>query len=401
MFSNCIALLLSSLTGGNVLSVSPTGPYTQIQDAVDAANDGDLVLVQSGTYGSFTVQGMSLTVVADTNATVTLQGGVSVLDLAAGQTVALIGLHALGDSIWPFTMPSGLHAEQNLGSLRCERCQFFAQVDGADAALIQSSSDVSLVGCQLTGSISTAENTYGNSAARVEGSTVTFFDSTLHGGDGWDSTTQIQPSGNGGEALHAENSTIFSSGSAFFGGNGGAGVFFPIVEILAPEPGFGGPGIELVSGSLMRSLDSTVHGGAFGDPFYPWPAPDVIGSTYTTLTGARRTMTSANPVRELTPLAFTFHGAASESVYLLVGKDTGVQWDPTRNANFLIAPPSYRSLHVGTTDVNGNLIVQLPLGDLGSGVQSDMFYLQPLFVGASGAQQLGTPISLAALDQAY
>jgi hypothetical protein len=56
---------------------------------------------------------------------------------------------------------------------------------------------------------------------------------------------------------------------------------------------------------------------------------------------------------------------------------------------------------VGTTNGFGDLSVNLPLSDLGAGVQFDMFYLQPLFVGSGGAQQLGTPITLAALDQAF
>ena len=43
------ALLFAPLTAGVVLEVSPTGPYTQIQAAVNAANDGDLVLVHAGT----------------------------------------------------------------------------------------------------------------------------------------------------------------------------------------------------------------------------------------------------------------------------------------------------------------------------------------------------------------
>ena len=83
-----------------------------------------------------------------------------------------------------------------------------------------------------------------------------------------------------------------------------------------------------------------------------------------------------------------------------MGLETGLQWDPAHEANFLLASP-FRTLPVGTTNGSGDLTISLPLSDLGSGVQSDMFYLQPLFVGPGGAQQLGTPITLAALDQAF
>ena len=399
MFPPCVALLLSSLVGGNVLVVSPTGTYTQIQDAVNAANDGDLVLVHTGTYDSFTVQAMSLTVVADTGAAVTLQGGVTVSDLASGQRVCLIGLHALGENVWPSTMPNGLLAQQNLGSLRCERCDFSAQMDGVDAVLIQSSSDVSFVGCQLTGGEGPSEF-YGGAGARLEDSMATFFDCTLHGGEGWTSDTPILPGGNGGEGLNASGCTIFSSGSSFTGGNGGFGQEYYLIEITIPEPGYGGAGIDLAGGSLMSALDCLAQGGAFGDPIPPWSAPAVVGDTFTTLSGTKRTMTSANPVRELTNLSFALHGAGNQSVYLLVGTETALQWDPIRKANFLLARP-FRTLPVGATNGAGNLSVTLPLSDLGSGVQSEMFYVQPLFVSTGGAQQLGTPITLAALDQAF
>jgi len=389
------ALLFAPLTAGVVLEVSPTGPFTQIEAAVNAANDGDLVLVHGGTYTSFTVQSKSLTVVADTAAIVNLQGGVRVLDLAAGQTVCLIGLHAFDDPD-PFPpFPWGLRAESNLGRVRCEHCEFVGSWDGNDGVSIESCADVSFVACQLRGS---AGVSVGGAGARAIGSTLTFFDCSVRGGDGTVSDSNSIPSGGGGQGLHAENCTIFSSNAGFLGGAGGFGY---VSQLFAPAPGAGGAGVELVPGCQMRLLDTALDGGEFGDPDYPdADAPNTIGGTFTQLSGTKRTMTVPNPVRELTPLSFSFHGAPGENVYLLVGLEPGLQWDPAHEANFLLASP-FRRLPVGTTNGSGDLGVSLPLSDLGAGVQFDMFYLQPVFVGPGGAQQLGTPITLAALDQSF
>ena len=397
MSAALLLLLLAPAGSAEIRVVSPSGPYMQIQTAVDAANDGDLVLVHSGTYDSFAVQAKSLTVCADTSAIVHLQGGVSVLDLTTGQTVCIIGLHAFGDPDAFPLMPWGLHAAGNLGSVRCDRCEFVASWADTDAALVESSTDVSFVACQLRG----AEGVdVGGSGTRAEGSTLTFFDCTVQGGAGLPSNSSLFEGGNGGAGLHAETSTIFSSGSSFRGGDGGYGSFYPF-GITAPGPGEGGAGVELAPGCLMRFLDSLMDGGEFGDPDYPdWDAPNAVGGTFTALSGTKRTMFVLNPARELTSLNFSLHGAASEGVYLLVGKQTGVQWDPARQANSLVGSP-FRTLFVGTTNPSGNLTANLVLYDLGAGVQFDMFYLQPLFVGPSGAQQLGTPITLAALDQAF
>jgi hypothetical protein len=308
------ALLVAPLTAGVVLEVSPTGPYTQIQAAVTAANDGDLVLVHGGNYTSFTVQAKSLTVVADTGAIVNLQGGVSVLGLAAGQTVCIIGLHAYGDPDYLSLMPSGFLAQGNLGRVRCERCQLSAQLTDTDAARIESSSDVSFVACQMLGG---AGYGLGGAGVRAADSTLTFFDSTVHGGNGI-SFGGLADGGSGGEGLAAGSSTIFSSGSSFIGGNGGSASF---VGIITPDPGYGGAGADLASGSLMRHIQSGFVGGLDGD--FAASAPPTIGGTFALIPGTLRSMTGANPVRELTPLGFTFHGAPGENVYLLVGLEPG------------------------------------------------------------------------------
>jgi len=398
-------LLLAPLASADVRVVSPAGPYTQIQPAINAANDGDLVLVKPGTYVGFQVQAKALAIVGDSLALVPVIGTVSVTDLAAGQTVSLIGLNVTGLAAASASSHFGLYSNNNLGSLRCQRCTFtgasptLVPSNGFDGVRIENSSDVSLAGCTARGGDCTEASpspylmTVGGCGVRCLTSTLTFFDCAIEGGWGEEAISYV--SGSGGAGLQATDGTIFGSNSTIRGGQGGYGDF-------SPGPGYGGAGAD-VSGSMMRALGCTLVGGLDGDYEETGQSgPAFVGGTYDFLPGTPRTLSVApDRLRELHSLGLTFHGAPGEQVYLLVGLETAVQWDPLRLANYLIAPPQYRTLLLGTTNASGDLIRSLPFGDLGGTTQSQVYFLQPLFSGAGGAQQLGTPVTLAVLDQAF
>ena len=66
-----LASLVSTSHAG-VITVGPTGAHTAIQPAVDAALDGDTILVAPGTYAPFTVDGKRLQILtSSTTVTVT------------------------------------------------------------------------------------------------------------------------------------------------------------------------------------------------------------------------------------------------------------------------------------------------------------------------------------------
>ena len=402
--------LLAPLASADVRVVSPQGPFTQIQAAVDAANDGDLVLVKPGSsYVGFHVQAKSLSIVGDAGLTgVTVLGTVIVSDLAAAQIVSLTGLFVHGGAVAGVNVHFGLYSSNNLGSVRCQGCTFWSDAptaipaNGYDGVRIESSSDVSLTACNIRGSGSNAEPgipfiyTVGGAGLDCSSSTLTLCDSTIYGG--WGGFSFSFQSGDGGPGLGSTNSTIFSSNCTIDGGWGGDG------WTTGPSPGQGGAGIFINPywTSTVRVLDCALAGGPNGDyESTGQTAPAYVG-VLVFVSGTARTLAVAqNPLRELNAVSLSFHGAPGEQVYLLVGLETAVQWDATRLANFLIAPPQYRMLFVGTTNATGDLGISLPFSDLGGTTQSRMYYLQPLFSGAGGAQQLGTPITLAVLDQAF
>ena len=81
LFLLALALILlapAAAAQGNVILVDDDGgsSFTVLQDAVDAALEGDTILVKSGTYTRLVIDGKSVSVVADADAKVLIPGTV-------------------------------------------------------------------------------------------------------------------------------------------------------------------------------------------------------------------------------------------------------------------------------------------------------------------------------------
>ena len=79
-FVGClISVLLTAPVVADVHVVDATGgpgsDFTSIQAAVNAAADDDVVLIRTGSYVAFTIDNVSLSVLADSGSTVSIVGG--------------------------------------------------------------------------------------------------------------------------------------------------------------------------------------------------------------------------------------------------------------------------------------------------------------------------------------
>src|SRR5690606_35628687 len=109
-----------------------SGGHTTIQAAVDAASDGDVVLVRPGTYGALDIQAKGIAVLADpgpSGARPRVER-VAVWSIAAAQRVTLRGLE-IRQTPGFFAPPEALSVAGCSGELVVEDCEVFGGKDHA------------------------------------------------------------------------------------------------------------------------------------------------------------------------------------------------------------------------------------------------------------------------------
>lgn len=415
-------VLLAAPAPAGVLLVDPVGGpglHTSIQSAVDAAQDGDVVLVKSGTYPGFLVNAKSVQVVGDAGASVTLTSGVRVRSLPAGGLVLLANLAgtALPDT---GNFVHGLGCYDNQGTLRVEGCSFtgatsvsplLARHDGGDGARVELSPRVSFRDCTLTGGGGYAgwDPDMGTSGAGlyVDGSSVAVHQSQLHGGDGQDNVYGQPDAAHGGDGGRALNSTLFLAASTLQGGSGGDGT--SVYFVLYALGGNGGDGLEL-SGSTTRLLGSGTTQGAGGTG---WPPGGGAGGSpglarrgaaaqFIDLVGSARQAVIPTPVRESTNPQLEFFGQPGEHVFLLLSRDPAFQFRPVWNGMLFVQPSVPRPmLLLGELDLGGSLVTRVPLGNFAPALGSTTLFLQPLFENGLGQRALGPGSTMVVLDAAF
>ena len=408
---------------GNVLTVGGTGgDFSDIQSAVTAAADGDVILVRSGTYPGFAIGDRSLSVVADSAATVVLTSQVAIQGVSSGKKIVLAGLSvqslAAGNDAF-------LYLNGNAGSVRVQSCDFGrSDMRHGYAVYDQVSSDVAFVDCTLQG----ADGYYadgsgfhyggghGWTALWVVGGQVALYDCDVDGGLGEDGEDQLGISGGAGGfgCFLQEGAFLFSSGTTFRGAHGGDGSSaFACTDDPAGDGGDGGDGIGSLGGVHVALLDCTTVAGAAGaggtDTCGPGGSPGLAGSaidlgassTLDQLPGSARRLVMPTPVRESTPIALTLTGVPGEVVYLTMWTDTRFLYSPAMSGTLLEKAPLIRRVRLGVIPATGTLIKNVALPDLGPGVQGKTYFFQAYFLGPANAVTLGSPAFVVELDSAF
>ena len=240
------------------------GAFTDVQPAIDAAADGDVVLIANGTYGGFTIDGKGVHVMADSGTLPLIKGPMIVRNVAANQSVALHGLiHEIYVPLFQFpsltpvgpildidnclgvvhvqdcdlsstdtlyNSPAGLRAT-NVAELVIESC-VINSLDGSSLndsqnlyAVDLQDSNAYIYGCTLVGTrgvytedeggvFPVLDDLVGSPALLIRGGTALIVDSQLTGGSGstgFTNTTAVTvgfgclAKGAGGPAIRLDN----------------------------------------------------------------------------------------------------------------------------------------------------------------------------------------------------
>lgn len=436
----CVLSTSSRARAQHVLVVDSSGPYTQIQPAVDAAIDGDTILVKSGTYPGFTISDKSLSVVGDSGAHVYVQTRVSVVALSSTKYSVLAGL-ILAPT--PGSQPSDLPAlalQDDAGSVRIEACmirgspQTTPHTAGSPGALLSNCSDVGFSACTILGGHGgpgpspDLAGGQGGIAVGAQSSRVAMYDCTLGGGDGGHGFEGggYNDSGDGGRGgagyVFVDDGFAFASGTHFQGGNGGdggdgSGTCMP--GYIGGDGGPGGHGIRVL-GSAPPShgvalLDDTPVGGSGGTGgngiSTDWcitagrsgPSGSAIVSPSDVVdhvSGAARTFSTPAVVRENLPFAIEFHGRPGDVVWVYLGQGPAFDYNvPFHGVNLTTIPPIARPLRLGVIPSSGALTLQRSMPDFG--VPSRTRFMQAVFKAPSGSRWLAGPATLVVLDSIF
>lgn len=113
LMSAVLAALASA--GVDVLGKPQLGTFATIQEAIDAASEGDVLIVEDGIYPGFTITNKSLCVIGATGALVEVQGTCTIRNLGVRRRASLVGVSATAFQNANGVARPGLELLDNLG----------------------------------------------------------------------------------------------------------------------------------------------------------------------------------------------------------------------------------------------------------------------------------------------
>lgn len=413
-FSVALAVCYSTALAGNTLVVDKSGgsAFTEIQPAVNAAQEGDTIFVRigGGDYAPAVIDGKGLHLVAESTALAVIAGsgaqpiGLQVINLPAGSTV--IVTHFLVRGASP-TQPA-LRVDGNQGSVRFEACHFMGKNGtnyggpSGDAASVANSVDVSFSYGHFFGGagrsdpgFASYDGGHGGEGMEVRNSTLALYACEIGGGSGGDGVF----GGAGGDGLRVvgpQPSFVFAAHDNWFrGGNGG-----DAIDLFENAPGSGGDGLVHAAGSTVYSLANLFFAGQKGQCL---PVQCYGGSPGVPVTGGGQFVQIPGPSRRLDPLGvvldgndlpFALHGQPGDQVVLLVSQSPGFSLNLAWNGVHLLSP-FVRRMVLGT--LPGNFSLPLPESMVAPG-KAKRLIVQPVFVGSDGSVTLGNAQNLIVFD---
>ena len=414
-------LLAGTVSAGNVLVVDWQGPgFTHIQHAVDAAQNGDTIIVRNGTYPEFWLVNRELAVVAAPGHTVIIDGSVEVRFLASDRDVLLSGLTIVGEQGVQAWSGVGLRLKNNVGAVRVQDCVVLGTstylIAGARSGVtVENCTNVAFTRCTITGSDGTHWSWGGGHGLESSGSAVSLDDCLITGGVGGSSYNawncmDCSPAGGG----VVTDSFLFGSGSRFEGGEGGT---TDTMGCCFTTGCVGGTGLTVQTpGGDVVLLASTLLGGlgGYGDCCgisceLDGPNGGTISGLAQILPGIARGMILPAVVRDPSAVPVTVEGLPGEMVSVRVSRNTEFDYHPSLQGVQLTDLGAL--IELGTIPPSGALTTTLdfqthqargPRGAIRLGevqvTRSTIYHVQVLRHPSSSPDQLGSARSIVVLD---
>jgi hypothetical protein len=431
--ASCALLTLSREPLADVIVVDDSGgaDFTQIQPAIDAALDGDTILVKPGNYPSFTINAKALTVIGEAGALPSVNATVLIANVAEGQVVSLARLTVKGVSTGLAAQGAkALRVLNCAGPVRAVQCEFLGRngqlvpmtppgvgvhVDGAhdfaiSGSTVKGGAGISDHGCLFD------TTTAGLSGLWIEGEgSVAAYECIIdggHGGNGGDTT------GAGGAGILTTPSSagalpfVFAGRSNIHGGGGGN------TDCMYGCPSDGGPGFHLVDAAhpepdaIGWALDLMIGGGAAGviqSKTWVSCGPAFEGPAYSDLLpfqfqAASLGFSMPAIAREGDFVTVTFTGPPGAHVFvndrLTTTFEAVASWRGVSLAQFPPDGAPMREIKWGVIPSSGELKRTYHVPQLPPGEEAQTRFLQAYRVGANGIT-LGSFRTLTILDSAF
>lgn len=394
---------------------NPDG-YFRLQDAIDAAQDGDVLLLGPDTYGSATIDGKGLTLMAAPHGPVVIDGTLTVRNTLKGSTTVIGGLTIQGETLHAVGQPA-LVIENNKGPVRVFDTLLqgghgeeydINYGNGGDGVQALDCTQVAFVDCDLIGGNGGYDPTYlhyscygghGGQGLECDSSVVSLYSCSVAGGHGGDCGFQ---GGDGGDACNIlTNFGIYASGTSFDGGHGGDGEDF-----VWAFGGDGGDGLNVGFSSQAQVLDSSWTGGTPGvAPVFPGNtgsagvAQGGLG-TLNPISGSARRFTWESVVDDTATMNLQVEGEPGDRVFWTQSDRTAYRFNPAVKGVWLVPfPTDLPFMPMGVIPPSGTLTIPVDPPDVQGSNSAWLFHGQGYILDSSDQPFVSSGRPLLVLDR--
>jgi len=382
-----------------VVDTSGGGDFTGLQDAVNAAVTGDVILVHSTSYGDVVIDGKGVAVVGlALNPHQIYFGGLIVRNLPTQAVVTLRLLSMESSSV--FVPAVDLH--DNAGAVFMESCLVMGVDSRGDlnpppaglAMLVNNCASVALVDSVIVGGDGHPQilpyilASTGGPGLRIIDSEVSVELTEVSGGKGGGSNTMYggEP---GGHAIELTGGFVHFAGATVTGGANGAGC-----TLCDGSDGlhvFAGAGQGVHSDFAAGSMD-------YGPPGQAIDAPP--GAVINLLDQARIFLVDS-PLWSLHEGTLTYFGEPQDLVSVFISGSSGFVPLPSMGGVWQLGPLAAGPLPLGVVDGTGKFVLTFRAPALPPGVEGMALVAQCLVQTEDGELRVSSPTTTAIVLEAF